>query len=97
MARVIRAEWYRAISSWRFWVAVALAVALFGLTMVQDANPWLHQLTPRMNNLYTVTLAFLGGYFQALWVILVPCSSVDPRRLLTALTNPWRINGGVSA
>lgn len=78
MASVIRAEWYRAIRSWRFWVTAALALALFCLTMVQYANPLLPQTTPSMNNLYTVTLAFLGGYFQALWVIFVPVLAVLP-------------------
>jgi hypothetical protein len=46
--------------------------------MVQAANPLLHELIPRMNNLYTVTLACLGGYFQAFWVILVPMLAVLP-------------------
>lgn len=78
MANVIRAEWYRATHSWRFWVTMALAIALFGLTMVQYANPWLPARILQENNLYTVTLACLGGYFEGFWVILVPIVAVLP-------------------
>lgn len=78
MVSVIRSEWYRGIRSWRFWVTVALALVLFGITMVLYANPLVPQITPRTNNIYTVTLAFLGNFFQALWPVLVPVIAVLP-------------------
>ncbi len=78
MVSVIRSEWYRGIRSRRFWVTVALALVLFGITMVLYANPLVPQLTPRTNNIYTVTLAFLGNFFQALWPVLLPVIAVLP-------------------
>lgn len=78
MVSVIQSEWFRGLRSWRFGVAVALALVLFLVTMVQYATPLLVQLTPRMNNLYTVTLAFLGSSFQAIWPVLLPAIAVLP-------------------
>lgn len=78
MASVIQSEWHHGIRSWRFWVTVALALVLFVVTMVQYANPLILQVTPRTNNIYTVTLAFLGGFFQAIWPVLLPVIAVLP-------------------
>lgn len=78
MVSVIRSEWYRGIRSWRFGVTVVLALVLFGITMVQYANPLVTQITPRTNNIYTVTLAVLGNFFLALWPILLPMIAVLP-------------------
>lgn len=78
MASVIKSEWHRGIHSWRFWVTVALALFLFLFAMLQYANPGLHQQIPRWNNFYTTTLAFLGGYFEALWPVLIPLAAALP-------------------
>lgn len=77
MVSVIKSEWHRGVHSWRFWVTVALALFLFLFAMLQYAHPG-HQQVPRWNNFYTVTLAFLGSYFEALWPVLIPLAAALP-------------------
>jgi hypothetical protein len=80
---VIRAEWYRSTRSWRFWVTVALLVAVFVYTLLEYANPWVgpsaeNRFIPSYWNIYSAAVMMLFGGIEGWWPLFLPLFAVLP-------------------
>jgi hypothetical protein len=78
MVSVLKAEWIRSIRSWRFWVAVASALGLLLFTAGQYWQSTTGSPIPHNANFFSVSIAALGGYVDALWPVLIPVIATLP-------------------
>jgi len=76
--KIVAAEWWLAVHSWRGWLACGLTLVVYALTMYVWQPPGTPTAIAHYFNAITAVLAFFGAYAQALWPVVLPLLAVLP-------------------